>query len=146
MKDGAFCSNVRVFLIVRSFLCLRERKKARDFSLAAPLPPHLARLKRAQNQITKDSLPAFLFNLKIKKERRSSPFYENIIFAQNNLLKFFCALFFQRKGRCKAKRGGKPPLFYDNIKFYQTNNRSFLPFWQAASAQLSKALHIVPDY
>ena len=129
----------------RSFLCLRECKKARDFSLAAPLP-HLARLKRAQNQITKDPLPAFLFNLKIKKERIASTFYENIIFAQNNLLKFLLRPLFSKKRAVQSKKGRKTAPFYDTIKFYQTNNRSFLPFWQAASAQLSKTLHIVPDY
>ena len=131
MKGGAFCACGNV--------------KKREIFLLQRLSPHLARLKRAQNQITKDPLPAFLFNLKIKKERRSSTFYENIIFAQNNLLKFLLRPLFSKKRAVQSKKGRKTAPFYDTIKFYQTNNRSFLPFWQAASAQLSKTLHIVPD-
>ncbi len=131
MKGGAFCACGNV--------------KKREIFLLQRLSPHLARLKRAQNQITKDPLPAFLFNLNIKKERRSSTFYENIIFAQSNLLKFLLRPLFSKKRAVQSKKGRKTAPFYDTIKFYQTNNRSFLPFWQATSAQLSKTLHIVPD-
>ena len=98
MKDGAFCAYGNV--------------KKREIFLLQRLSPHLARLKRAQNQITKDPLPDFLFNLKIKKERRASPFYENIIFAQNNLLKFILRpLFFKEKGGAKQKGAENRPFF-----------------------------------
>ena len=125
--------------------CACGNVKKREIFLLQRLSPHLARLKRAQNQITKDPLPAFLFNLKIKKERRASTFYENIIFAQNNLLKFLLRPLFSKKRAVQSKKGRKTAPFYDTIKFYQTNNRSFLPFWQVMSVQMIKNLYKLPD-
>lgn len=125
--------------------CACGNVKKHEIFLLQRLSPHLARLKRAQNQITKDPLPAFLFNLKIKKERRASPFYENIIFAQNNLLKFLLRPLFSKKRAVQSKKGRKTAPFYDTIKFYQTNNRSFLPFWQVMSVQMIKNLYKLPD-